>query len=105
MGLGLAGLGRFSEAGLLVLMSLAAGDKHGYAMLLDIRETFDVKLGPGTLYQAIERLEERGLIQGLPSDDRRHPYRLTPSGQAELQVQLANMQRFAAVGQKRLAHS
>lgn len=105
MGLGLSGLGRFSEAGLLVLMSLAGGDKHGYAMLLDVRETFDVKLGPGTLYQAIERLQERGLIEALPSNNRRRPYRLTASGQAELQVQLANMGRFTAVGQKRLANS
>ena len=103
MGVGLSGLGRFSEAGLLILMSLADGDKHGYAMLLDIKATFDVKLGPGTLYQVLERLEERGLIEALPSTDRRRPYRLTAAGHTELESQLATMQRFAAVGQQRLA--
>lgn len=103
MGVGLSRADRFSEAGLLVLLSLAAGSKHGYAMLLDIKATFGVTLGPGTLYQAIERLEERHLIQALPSVDRRRPYQLTPRGHADLLAQVENLQRFAAVGMRRLA--
>lgn len=72
-------VGRFSEPGLLILASLADGPKHGYAMIVDIRRMTGVKLGPGTLYGAIARLEERGLIalgQGRPG---RHPRGAGPS--------------------------
>ena len=62
---------------LLVLASLADGDKHGYAMMDDIERFAGVRLGPGTLYGAITRLEERGWIRGLDADDRRRPYRIT----------------------------
>ena len=61
--------------------SLADGDKHGYAMMEDIERFAAVRLGPGTLYGAITRPEERGLIQTVHSPDkRRRPYRLSPSG-------------------------
>ncbi len=103
MSLGLSALGRFSEPGMLVLLSLAEGDKHGYAMLVDARDTFGVKLGPGTLYQAIDRLQQQGLIEALPSSDRRRPYRITAAGVAELEAQLENMQRFTATGRLRLS--
>jgi DNA-binding MarR family transcriptional regulator len=103
MGLGLSALGRFSEPGMLVLLSLAEGDKHGYAMLIDAKDTFGVKLGPGTLYQAIDRLQHQGLIEALPSTDRRRPYRITALGVRELEAQLENMQRFLATGKQRLA--
>lgn len=102
MSLGLSALGRFSEPGMLVLLSLADGDKHGYAMLLDARATFGVKVGPGTLYQAIDRLQQQGLIEALPSTDRRRPYRITARGVRELEAQLENMQRFTATGLQRL---
>jgi DNA-binding PadR family transcriptional regulator len=102
VGLGLSGLGRFSEPGILVLMSLAEGEKHGYAILLDAKDTFGVKLGPGTLYQAIDRLQQQGLIEALPSSDRRRPYRITAMGVQELEAQLANMRRFTATGLQRL---
>jgi hypothetical protein len=45
-------LGRWAEPGLLVLASLAAGAKHGYAITADITEQVGVTLGPGTLYAA-----------------------------------------------------
>jgi len=48
---------------LLVLASLADGPKHGYAMTQDIAEVSGNELGPGTLYGAIARLEERGWIE------------------------------------------
>ena len=48
-----------SDPTLLVLASLAEGDKHGYAMMEDIERFAGVRLGPGTLYGAITRLEER----------------------------------------------
>src|ERR1700728_4659634 len=66
------------EASVLILISLADGPKHGYALIQDIRELADVELGPGTLYGALDRLERLDLIESLPADDRRHPYRITP---------------------------
>ena len=52
---------------MLILTSLASGPKHGYALLLDIESFAGVRLGPGTLYGAISRLEERGWIVPLGS--------------------------------------
>jgi DNA-binding PadR family transcriptional regulator len=91
-----------SDPTLLVLSSLADGDKHGHAMIADIREFADVVLGPGTLYGAITRLEQRGLIKALPSDDRRRPYRLTTAGRAHLQAQLATLEPIVRAGTRRL---
>jgi DNA-binding PadR family transcriptional regulator len=64
-----------SGPSLLILASLADGDKHGYAMMEDIQRFADVRLGPGTLYGAITRLEERNCIVPVDSRDRRQPYR------------------------------
>ena len=65
--------GRFAEPALLILISLADGAKHGYAVTEDIAAFADVRFGPGTLYAAIARLEARGLIGALDADDRRTP--------------------------------
>ena len=105
MGVGLSDLGRFSEPALLILLSLAGGDKHGYAMMTDIKEMAGVQVGPGTLYGAIARLEERGLIEPLPSDDRRQPYRLTDLGQTVLGGEMERLERVVGVGRRRLAPS
>jgi DNA-binding PadR family transcriptional regulator len=95
--------GRFSEPALLILISLADGPKHGYAMTEDIAAVADIRLGPGTLYGAIARLEAQGLIEALASDDRRNPYRLTAAGEKVLRARLAALQAIARVGQRRLA--
>ena len=95
-------LGRWAEPGLLVLASLADGDKHGYAITNDIAKQVGVTLGPGTLYAALNRLEERGLIEGLPTEGRRRPYRLTAAGAAELSAQATRMQKLAALSLGRL---
>ncbi|GIH19513.1 PadR family transcriptional regulator [Rugosimonospora africana] len=95
-------LGRWAEPGLLVLASLADGDKHGYAITNDVAEQVGVSLGPGTLYAALSRLEERGLIEGLPAEGRRRPYRLTAAGAAELSAQASRMQRLATLSLGRL---
>ncbi|MES2357554.1 MAG: PadR family transcriptional regulator [Gemmatimonadota bacterium] len=94
--------GRFSDPSLLILTSLADGPKHGYAMTRDIEDFGGVALGPGTLYGAIARLEESGLIEALPAEDRRKPYRLTRDGSHELAARLRGMARFAATGLARL---
>jgi DNA-binding PadR family transcriptional regulator len=97
--------GRFAEPALMILISLADGQKHGYAMTDDIEEIAGVRFGPGTLYGAITRLEGKGLIQRMDSDDRRNPYKLTGLGQKALRARLASLQAIARIGQRRLANA
>lgn len=99
----LSDLGHFSDPSLLILASLAAGPQHGYAMMDDIEAFAHVRLGPGTLYGALARLEQRGWIEPLPSDERRRPYRLTAAGAAALREQLTSLEQVAALGLRRLA--
>lgn len=100
-----AGLGRFGDPGLLVLMSLASGPKHGHAMTVDILEHSGEQLGPGTLYGSIAKLSERGLIASLPSADRRLPYEITPEGREALREALEMWSRVVDSGQRRLAQA
>lgn len=95
--------GRFSEPALLILISLADGPKHGYAMTEDIARIADLRLGPGTLYGAISRLEARGMIEAVGAEDRRNPYRITAFGEKALRTRLASIQNVARIGQRRLA--
>jgi DNA-binding PadR family transcriptional regulator len=99
----LEAFGRFSEPALLILVSLAEGPKHGYAVTEDIAAFADVRFGPGSLYGAIARLESRGLIEPLKSEDRRNPYRLTALGEKALRARLTSMQAVTRIAQKRLA--
>ena len=99
----LSDFGRFSDPALLILSSLADGPKHGYGMMADIETMTGMRLGPGTLYGALARLEKSGLIQAIPAQDRRRPYRLTAIGIAALREQLSLLQKLAATGLKRLA--
>src|SRR6266542_792446 len=96
-------LGRYSDPGLLILSSLAGGPKHGYAMMEDILRFSGTRLEPGTLYGALARLEQRGWVEALPSEERRRPYRLTADGLLALQAQLQTIERIVSVGLKRLA--
>ena len=91
-----------SDPTLLILASLAEGDKHGYAMMDDIRAFANVALGPGTLYGAITRLEQRGFIRPVAGDDRRQPYRLTAAGRRHLAEELAGLSSMLRVGLSRL---
>jgi DNA-binding PadR family transcriptional regulator len=87
---------------LLVLASLADGPKHGYAMIEHIQQMAGTVLGPGTLYGAITRLEQDGLIQPLKAKERRQPYRLTADGARELRERLEVMHRLAKEGLQNL---
>jgi DNA-binding PadR family transcriptional regulator len=91
-----------SDPTLLVLASLAEGDKHGYAMMEDIQRFARVRLGPGTLYGAITRMEQRGWIRPVASADRRQPYSLTTEGRQILEEQLASLDRIVSTGLTRL---
>ena len=78
-----------TPAALNVLLALADGERHGYGIMLEVRERTGgrARLGPGTLYGAIKRLQEGGVIEesgGRPDDEaddeRRRYYRLTGFG-------------------------
>ncbi len=92
----------FTEPAVLVLTSLADGPKHGYALAKDIEFLAGARLGPGTLYGALARLEDRGWIEPLPSQDRRRPYQITPAGAEALAAHLRAAQQVAATGLRRL---
>ena len=93
---------RFAEPSVLILASLSSGPKHGYALIKDIEEIAGATLGPGTLYGALTRLVQRGLVEALPAQDRRRPYRITPAGAEAARAYLQHVQRVAVVGLKRL---
>src|SRR2546430_95460 len=95
--------GRFSEPALLILISLADGPKHGYAMTEDIARVSGQRLGPGTLYGAIARLEQRKWIEPLPAEDRRRPYKLTIAGHEVLRQRLDALRAVTRIGRARLA--
>jgi len=87
---------------LLALVSLADRDKHGYAIMEDIQRFAGVRLGPGTLYGAISRLQERGWIRPVDADDRRQPYRITGAGREYLEEQVVKLDRVLKTASKRL---
>ena len=99
---GNAAEGSFSDPPMLVLASLADGPKHGHAMIEDIACLCGTHLGPGTLYGAIARLEQQGLIKPLAPEDRRRPYRITAEGLRVLRARLTTLQKFSKAGLKRL---
>lgn len=94
-----------SGAHLLLLMSLASGDKHGHALMKDVERFAGVHLGPGTLYKALARLEDLGLIQALAPDDRRRPYALTASGHHALSLSVEHLGHVVDEGRRRLRSS
>src|ERR1700727_3228119 len=78
----LATFGRYAGPATLILSSLAEGPKHGYALTKDIDAFAGVHLAPGTLYEALVRLEGQGLVEALDTEERRRPYQLTAAGAA-----------------------
>jgi DNA-binding PadR family transcriptional regulator len=94
---------RSSDPSLLIMTSLASGPRHGYGLFQDIESFAGQRLGPGTLYGAIARLEERGLIEGMAPEGRTRPYRLTAAGQLELQSTLQHLRTVLDEGASRLA--
>ena len=94
-----------------ILLALSEGEKHGYAVIVDVRERTagEVKLGTGTLYTAIKRLLERGLIEDAepPADEepdgeeRRRYYALTAFGRAVVQAEAARLERLVGIARER----
>jgi DNA-binding PadR family transcriptional regulator len=95
-------LGHFAEPGLLILVSLSEGPKHGYAIMTELEAETGKPMGPGTLYAALARLEDRNLIEALAPVDRRRPYRLTALGVKVLTERLHDLDRVVQKGLGRL---
>lgn len=95
---------RGSDPGLLLLISLSGGPKHGHAMLLDVASFAGVRLGPGTLYGALSRLEDEGLVEAMPPEGRRRPYRLTDAGLAALRGRLTGLSAAVSIGLARVGN-
>jgi DNA-binding PadR family transcriptional regulator len=91
----LTSFGRFTEPSVLILAALAEGPRHGYAIMVEAERMSGQPLGPGTLYASLARLERRGLIEALPPQARRRPYRITGLGAEVLQAHLQGLRKFA----------
>ncbi len=96
---------RPNDPPVLILISLSSGPKHGYALMRDIEAFAGVRLGPGSLYGAISRLEERGLIRPLASNGRSQPYELTADGRVLLESVIAGMRALIDEGTARLSRA
>ncbi len=99
---GLSSLGRYSGPATLILASLAEGPKHGYSLTKDIDGFAGIYLAPGTLYAALDRLVELGLIEGLEPVGRRRPYKLTALGATTLKAHLETQRTVIETGLRRL---
>ena len=97
-----------------ILMALATGDKHGYAIMKDIQSFTDgaVTMGPGTLYGAVKQMLKAGLIEESDErpdpeldDQRRRYYRLTDLGGRALDAEIARMEQLARAARMRRADS
>ena len=95
--------GKLTNEGLLILTSLADEPKHGYAIQQDIARLSGRRLGPGSLYGAIARLEAANYIEPLTADGPRRPYRLTASGASALAAELNALRKVTATAARRLA--
>lgn len=99
---GPSGLGRYGEPGLLVLISLCDGPKHGYAIMTDVEDTAGIRLGPGTLYGALGKLEKLGLVTPVPGTGSRRPYEISSAGRAAVDEQLQMWSGIVETGKRRL---
>jgi DNA-binding PadR family transcriptional regulator len=95
-----------NDAQMLALTALADGPLHGYAINSAIEVLTGARLGPGSLYGALARLEARKLIEPAaePSDarDRHRTVRITPAGREALRAELEQMARVAKAGLRAL---
>jgi DNA-binding PadR family transcriptional regulator len=91
-----------------ILLTLAAGERHGYAILreTEARSEGTLRLETGTMYRALRRLVESGLVTpterravGEAEDERRRYYALTPHGREMAAAEAARMARLVAAAQ------
>ncbi len=94
---------KLSSEAVLILTSLAGGTKHGYAIQQDIELLSGRRLGPGSLYGAIARLEAAGYIVAAEAEGPRRPYRLTASGSSALAGAVESLVKVTTTAARRLA--
>lgn len=96
------------EATFLILTALAAGSQHGYGIITDVGNISGgrVRLRPGTLYTALDRLRAEKLIEvdreEIVDSRLRRYYRLTPLGERQLGIEAARLQANADLAMSRL---
>lgn len=88
-------MARTNDAQLLVLSALADGPRHGYAINAAIETMTGRRLGPGSLYGALARLEAKALVEHVAGQGRQQPARLTPQGRALLEHEARSMARVS----------
>ncbi|MET9919207.1 methyltransferase domain-containing protein [Streptomyces sp. NPDC006435] len=86
---------RTNDAQMLVLCALADGPLHGYAINAAIEQVSGHRLGPGSLYGALARLEAKQLVKPLEEKGRQRPFRLTPAGRELLEREAHSMARLS----------
>lgn len=101
-----------SPAALHILLSLAAEDLHGYGIMQEVRRQSagQYRLGPGTLYDNLEKLMERGLVKEIVKsssgeDSRRRYYRLTAFGRRVLAADIERLQAVVRDAKRHLRHT
>jgi len=82
-----------------ILVALASGDRHGYQILMDIRARSGASLRAGSLYRALARLLDEGLVEELEErpdpeldDERRRYYRLTRLGRRVAEAEATRLE-------------
>jgi DNA-binding PadR family transcriptional regulator len=90
-----------SPAALHILLSLAGEDRHGYGIMQEVARQSDgqYKLGPGTLYDNLQKMTQQGMVESAPSpspddDPRRRYYRLTPFGRRLLSAEVLRLEQL-----------
>src|SRR5579872_4219867 len=87
-----------APAALHILLSLAGEDRHGYGIMQEVARQSEgqYKLGPGTLYDNLQKMTEQGLVEETPAargeDSRRKYYRLTSFGRKVLSAEIARLE-------------
>jgi DNA-binding PadR family transcriptional regulator len=102
-----------SDAVFHLMLSLADGPAHGYGILLEVEERSDgaVRMGTGTLYSAVKRLRDQGLIEDVAppasegdaagADPRRRYYALTPLGRVVLREEARRLEALVVFARRK----
>ena len=82
-----------------ILLALADGPRHGYAIMQAVEVSSGSEMGPGTIYGSLQRMEDAGLVKEIAAqgDDRRRVFALQPAGRKALQVEAERLAKLAAL--------